>query len=322
MKAARIILGSLALLVAVVAGLFGWFVYSPPPEKPTLSGTLSRGTFEVDGRERSYLLYTPKDLPRGAPLVVAMHGSDEDGAHMRIITGYGFERLADQHGFAVAYPDGYGGNWDGCNVVGDYSANKLAIDDVKFLDALTDKLVADIGVDPKRVFATGISRGAHMAYRLALEAPEHFRAVAAVSGNVPAPENFKCHPAASGRASVMIMVGTADPLDPFQGGDVSFYGMYKRGTVLSAEKSGEYFASHAGLPATPAITEQHLADGNGVQQFLWGQGSATEVELVAIQGGGHGMPQPYWRNPRILGPTAKLDGPAMIWEFFARQQSR
>jgi polyhydroxybutyrate depolymerase len=44
------------------------------------------------------------------------------------------------------------------------------------------------------------------------------------------------------------------------------------------------------------------------------------VELVAIHGGGHGMPQAYWRNPRLLGPTADLDGTAMIWAFFARQQ--
>jgi hypothetical protein len=64
---------------------------------------------------------------------VLMHGSDENGARIRIETGYGFERLADEHGFAVVYPDGYEGYWNACNIVGDYSANKLNIDDVGFL---------------------------------------------------------------------------------------------------------------------------------------------------------------------------------------------
>src|SRR5712672_1280142 len=43
--------------------------------------------------------------------------------------GMGFERLADERGFAFVYPDGYEGYWNGCNMVGDYSANKLNIDD-------------------------------------------------------------------------------------------------------------------------------------------------------------------------------------------------
>jgi polyhydroxybutyrate depolymerase len=317
----RIFLGSLAAIVVLLAASFFLFVYPATSEAPPLSGTLSKASLAVGGLKRTYLTYIPKGLPKGAPLVIVMHGSDQDGADARAWTGYGFDRLADAQGFAVAYPDGYGGNWNACNSVGDYSANKLDIDDVGFLTGLADKLIGELGIDPTRVFAAGVSRGGQMAYRLALEAPSRFRAVAAVSANLPAPENFKCHPAAHGKASVMIMVGTADPLDPFQGGEVTFYGMYKRGTVLSAEKSGEYFAAFAGLPATPAITEQYVGGGTEVEEFLWGKGSATEMELVAIQGGGHGMPQLDWRNPRILGPTAKVDGPAMIWEFFARQQT-
>lgn len=81
---------------------------------------------------------------------------------------------------------------------------------------------ADIGIDPARAFATGISRGGHMAFRLALEAPTRFRAVAAVAANVPAPENFKCKPAEAG-TSVMIMNGTKDPLNPFDGGEVRLF---------------------------------------------------------------------------------------------------
>jgi polyhydroxybutyrate depolymerase len=65
-----------------------------------------------------------------------------------------------------------------------------------------------------------------------------------------------------------------------------------------------------------------VAEGVGVERVQWGNGSKIEVELVAIHGGGHGIPQPYQRHPRLLGPSpAEPNGPAMIWAFFARQRS-
>src|ERR1035441_5005124 len=195
-------------LVGVLGALFGYFGYSPAPEVPQLSGTLTRGTMTVGGLNRTYRTYLPRGLAKGAPLVLVMHGAGENGARMRIETGYGFEILADQHGFAVVYPNAYEGYWDVCNIVGDVSANGLNIDDVGFLTRMADKLVSEIGIDPGRVFAAGSSRGGFMAYRLALEAPSRFLAVAAVSANVPSPENFKCKPAAQGTSSVMIMNGT------------------------------------------------------------------------------------------------------------------
>jgi nitrate reductase NapE component len=129
----RFVLWGLISVVALGGALFGYFVYSPAPEVPRLSGTLTKGTIEVGGLKRTYLTYVPRGLAKGAPLVMVMHGSDENGARIRIETGYGFERLADERGFAVVYPDGYEGYWNACNIVGDYSANKLNIDDVGFL---------------------------------------------------------------------------------------------------------------------------------------------------------------------------------------------
>jgi polyhydroxybutyrate depolymerase len=319
----RFFLWGLIVVVALGGALFGYFVYSPAPEVPRLSGKLTKGAIEVGGRKRTYLSYVPQGLPKGAPLVVLMHGSGQNGAHVRVWTGYGFDRLADEHGFAVVYPDGYEGYWNACNIVGDYSANKLNIDDVGFLGALVDKLVSEIGVDPGRVFATGVSRGGHMAFRLALEAPSRFRAVAAVSANVPTPENFKCKPAVEGTSSVMIMNGTKDPLNPFAGGEVKLFGLLKRGKVRSSRDSGQYFADLNNIAGTPQTNETQVADGVHVQRVLWRNGSRVEVELVAIHGGGHGIPQPYWRYPRILGPTPREpNGPAVIWAFFERQRPK
>jgi polyhydroxybutyrate depolymerase len=319
----RFFLRGLIIVVALGGALFGYFIYSPGPEVPRLSGKLTKETLEVGGRKRTYLTYVPQGLAKGAPLVVVMHGSGQAGADMRKWTGYGFERLADEHGFAVVYPDGYQGFWNACNIVGDYSANQLNIDDVGFLTGMVDKLIPEIGVDPGRVFAVGISRGGAMAIRLALEAPSRFRAVAAVSESVPTPENFKCKPAGQGSSSVIIMNGTKDPIVPFDGGEVKFLGLLKRGKVRSSRESSQYFADLNHITGTPETNEGQVTDGIRVEQVLWRSDSPIEVELVAIHGGGHGIPQPYWRYPRILGPTAReLNGPEVIWAFFKRQRPR
>jgi len=322
-KVLRFFLWGLIVVVTLGGALFGYFVYSPTPQVPRLSGKLTEGAIEWGGLKRTYLTYVPQGLPKGAPLVVVMHGSGQNGAEMRVWTGYGFERLADERGFAVVYPDGYEGYWNACNVVGDYSANKLNIDDVGFLAGMVDKLISEIGVDRGRVFATGISRGGHMAFRLALEGPSRFRAVAAVAANVPTPENFKCRPSGKGTSSVMIMNGTKDPINPFEGGEVKLFGLLKRGKVRSSRESGQYFADLNNISGTPETNETQVTDGVNVQQVLWRNDSKIEVELVAIHGGGHGIPQPYWRYPRLLGPAPKEpNGPAVIWAFFERQRPK
>jgi len=310
-------------LVAVLGALFAYFAYSPAAEVPQLSGTLTQGMMTVGGLTRTYRTYMPHGLAKGAPLVVVMHGAGENGARIRIETGYGFDRLADEHGFAVVYPNGYGGYWAVCNVAGDTSANGRNIDDVGFLTGMADKLVSEIGVDPGRVFVAGSSRGGFMAFRLALEATSRFRAVAAVSANVPSPENFKCKPTGQGTSSVMIMNGTEDPLVPFDGGSVSLFGLfYKMGKVRSSRESGQYFADLNHIAGAPERNETQVADGVRVEQVLWRNNSNVEVELVAIHGGGHGIPQPYRRHPRLLGPSPKEpNGPAVIWAFFERQRS-
>jgi polyhydroxybutyrate depolymerase len=319
----RFCLYALLAIVASVVALFGYFVYTPAPEKPHLSGTLTRGALDVDGTTRTYLTYVPGGTAKGVPVVLVMHGSGESGARIRAETGYGFDRLADEHHFVVVYPDAAGnGDWNACGTVGDDRSNARSVDDVRFLTGVVRKLAIEIGVDPNRAFAAGSSRGGFMAFRLALEAPSAFRAVAAVSANVHTPDNFKCKPAADRTSSIMIMNGTKDPLVPFDGGEVSFLGFsYKYGRVMSSQESARYFADLNHIAGPPATNETQVADGVRVKDMTWHNESNTEVELVAIDGGGHGIPQPYRRHARVLGPSPREpNGPAVIWAFFDRQR--
>ncbi len=310
----RLFVFSLIVVVAFVAALFGYFIYSPDPDLPRLSGTLAKGSIDVGGQKRTYRSYVPRDLAKGAPLVLVMHGSGENGPRIRLETGYEFERLADEHGFAVVYPDSYSFDWNDCGKIGDYAENGREVDDVRFLVALADSLISQIGADRSRVFATGVSAGGFMSLRLALEAPSRFRAVAAVAASVQTPENFNCAPAGTG-TSVMIMNGTKDPLVPFDGGEINLLGwFYKSGNVRPARESAQYFADLNQLTGEPETKRTAAADGVTVEQVLWRNDAKPEVELVAINGGGHGLPQRYFRRPRLLGPSPMApDGPAMIW---------
>lgn len=319
--------GSLGF-IAIAVGLFVYLLYTPEPEMPQLSGVLTKATIEVDGQKRTYRTYLPKDLAKGAPLLIVMHGSGQNGEQIRMETGYGFDRLADQFGFGVVYPSASSFNWNDCSKVDDISVDGQELNHVKFLTLLTDKLITENGFDPQRVFATGVSSGGLMSLRLAIEAPARFRAVAAVSANVPAKDNFKC--AISGQSSsVMLMNGTEDPIVPYNGGETSLLGLFYKGGILkSSQDSAKFFADLnkiGGAPVRNPATNSALMQSEDQSKFaraIWKNEGKIEVELLTIYGGGHGMPQPYWKRPRLVGPSPMApNGPTLIWDFFARQHN-
>lgn len=325
MRMVRRVLAGLAVLILLLAGAFAWLLYAPSPAAPRLDASVQRDSLRVGERTRRYAFYAPARLPPDPPLVLALHGSMGDAQKMRRETAYGFERLADRHGFIVVYPEGYEGHWNDCRKKGPYAAKQLGIDDVGFMRALAARFRAAHGVDSARVFAVGISNGGHLGYRLALEAPGLVRAVAAVGANLPAPENMDCAPAA-GTASVLIMNGTEDPINPYEGGRVTLFGFGDRGNVLSARQSAAYFARRSGIAGAPATERIAQPPGSGptfAERAAWRSAAGDEVVLYTIHGGGHSIPQPHARSPRLLGRTHRaLDGPAEIWSFFARQGTR
>ena len=308
-----------ALLLVALALAYGYLLYTPDPELPQLSGQLDSKSIEHGGLTRTYLLYMPADLKPGSPLVFALHGSMGNPEQMRVATGYGFERLADEHGFAVVYPQGYKNYWNDCRTEAPFETSRLNIDDVGFLRSVIAKLHDGILIDPKRVYAMGISNGGHMAYRLALEAPAAFAAVAACAANLPTDANCKC--SKSGKpVSVLIMNGTEDPINPFEGGEVSLFGVGNRGSVLSAWDSFEYFLKLNGLYSedlAPNPGKGIIKDGGNIATYPDEGGPAAA--LYVVRGAGHVIPQPWWRYPRLLGFTPKTpNGPEEMWKFFAR----
>ncbi|MEG6657450.1 PHB depolymerase family esterase, partial [Pseudomonas aeruginosa] len=136
----------LLLVLALLAGAW-WWLQDEALRTPALAGHSEDSSLKVAGLRRHYLLYVPPGVTEGAPLLVVLHGSRGDGAQMRRISGYGFDRLAAQEGFLVAYPDGFEGHWNDCRKAASYSARLRDVDDVAFLRALVARLAQEYRVD-------------------------------------------------------------------------------------------------------------------------------------------------------------------------------
>lgn len=131
---------------------------------------------EHAGKERSYLLVVPdKADDKPLPLIVAMHFSPGSGKLMSELSG--FSDLALREGFIVAYPDGINGSFDALGCCGNE-------DDVGFIKAMIERVRAEHNIDAKRIYATGISNGADMSFKVATELPDTFAAIAPVSGGM------------------------------------------------------------------------------------------------------------------------------------------
>lgn len=308
-----------ALVIVLIAILFVSLRSTSAPE-PRLPGRLERGALVHGGRSRTWLAYVPSTVDAHPAVVLVLHGSLGSAAQARRAYGFDFDRLAEQHRFVAVYPQGYDGHWNDARVQGNYAAKREHVDDVGFLHALVDRLAAEHGADRTRVYVTGVSNGGQMTMRLALETPEFARAYAPVVASLPIRENLAITPKGA-PVSILFMNGTADPMNPWNGGKVSLYGLWgNRGNVLSADATVAYFRQLAGLAGAPVRTplpDVDPDDGSDAERFDWRAPGHRAVTLVRIDGGGHEVPNPSAYGPRLLGRNNRdFHAADEIWNFF------
>lgn len=270
----------------------------------------STRTVHIAGLERSYLVHIPLAIVAGSPLpvVLVFHGGGgnaENAAHMT-----GFDSLADKSGFLAVYPNGTGRlddallTWNAGECCGYAMQNH--IDDVGFIRALLQDLRSVVAIDDKRIYATGMSNGALMAYRLACELSDQIAAIGPVSGTLNFPA---CAPAQP--VSVIHFHGTADQHIPYEGGngpesltDTNF---------ASVESSIQFWVANDRCGSSPA--RETFADI--VRTTYQDCASGTGVELYTIQAGGHAWPggTSGWEGGDA--PTRTISASQLIWDFFA-----
>lgn len=313
----RVVIGALAVIAAAACTPTG--MASGDPDSTLAdpagavqsdrdeSGSLTRHSAMVDDLERTWLTYVPSGVDGiTAPLLIVLHGTGDTASGIRGGIGPDFEKLADEHGFSVAYVDGHRNNWNECRSEGDWPAKERDLDDVGLV-----REVARAHASQGPVYAVGFSSGGHMAMRLALEAPDLVDGVAAVAANPPTADNQTCDDAGEA-VPIMFVQGREDSVNPLDGGEVlvgSGPFASSRGDVFSAVDGGEWFAERNGAVIDPApVTER---DGHA-ETSTW-QGP-DPVRLVVLDRSGHSFPTLSGRWG--LDGGARYDAPGQIWRFF------
>ena len=266
------------------------------------------GHLSAGGVDRTYLLYVPSTYrpAHPVPLVLVFHGAG--GWPRQMARHTGFTALAEREGFIVAYPAGLGRRWN------DGRGFRTPHDDVGFIRALLDTLGRELSIDPRRIYATGISNGAMFSYRLACDLPGIFAAVAPVAGAMPAALVPACEHGTP--VALAAFQGTADPLVPYDGGGVAF----RRGQVLSAARSVEMWATSAGCAPEPSVTmaPDRARDGMRVRMTSYaGCREGRDVDLYTIEGGGHTWPGGPASGRRWGRVTRDISATFEIWAFFS-----
>ncbi|SDS38067.1 alpha/beta hydrolase family esterase [Actinoplanes derwentensis] len=268
-------------------------------------------TIDVGGRVRTFTLVTP---PGGefARLLLVFHGSTQRGEVFRKFTGNAFDEIA---GTAVAYLDGFRGNWNDARKGSRFPARVHDIDDVAFAEAVVKRVA-----DGRETYAAGYSNGGGMVIRLLHERPDLIAGAAIVAAQQPMPDNLLVPGLPVVPKPVVIFHGTKDRIVPYQGGEMAHWAQLAfrvGGGMLSAPETAAYFAGRNGITTAPVETALPRRSGPPVTRIDHRQDGCAPVTLYAVHGGGHTVPGPK-ASPVLMGRTATdvLTVPAMV-DFFA-----
>ena len=299
-------MGSLQLNVSIVS-VNGGLDSNPDNDSQTIAiAVLDYGTITAGGIEREYIFYRPASASANCPLVYVCHGYT--GSAQGIMDYSGFNALADIFGFAVCYPQGIDDSFGNAfwNVGYDFQNNET-VDDVAFLQMLTDAFEDDYGILEDEVFCTGMSNGGDFCYLLACEASEDFKAVAPISGMIMQNIMDNCSPL--NEVPILEIHGTNDNVTYYDGDPNNNDGW---GAYPSIPATIDFFVNLFGLEQEEVYSFEDVdpSDGSEVNAVRYGDpaGGCSEVRLYTVEGGGHDWPGAYG--------NMDIDASLEAWLFF------
>ena len=286
------------------------------PASPLSESARSPGLHRVElqhgGIKREYMLFVPAAYRSGspAPILFAFHGGMGNMKHFA--DNYGVTAAAETHGAIVVIPNGTGRS--GSATMGTWNAGECChwardnnVDDVGFVASILAEVSSQFTVDRRRVYATGMSNGAMMAYRLACELSGSFTAIAAVAGT---DNTTACRP--SKPVSVLHIHARDDERVLFDGG---------AGQANRDPAKVTHFTSVAATISSWTATNQCSSQA---QPILAIQGArcdryapcsgASSVQVCVTESGGHSWPGATSRRKTT---SASIDANKVMWDFFA-----
>ena len=276
------------------------------------------GSLEWEGRTRTYQVHLPRgyDGRKSLSLVIVLHGGGAPVGSAERMSA--MSPKADKEGFIAVYPNGTSAlpkkflTWNAWNCCA--YALKHDVDDVGFIRALIEKLEKEYNIDPKRIYATGLSNGAIMSYRLGVELSDKIAAIAPVEGAL----NID-NPRPTNPVSVIIFHGTSDQHVLYNGGVAKkSWERAVNPTMKRVDRSVSYAVSFWVKHDQCAPNSKKEQYGHIVHEVYTGCRDGTGVEVYTVIGQGHAWPGGknglYYAN--VDPPTQEISATDLMWDFF------
>lgn len=293
---------------SIRAGAAGvaWLAAALLVATPVLGASVGVERWRIDTPDgpRNAMVLPPPIVP--APTVVVLHGAVNSAGWAA--WRFGFKEAAAARGFAAAFPQGLGLQWNDGR-----GRTAPRADDVAFLHRLAAELVERGVARHDRIYVAGISNGGMMALRLVCEGAEFLAGVGTVIANMPADTGADCRPLRP--VPIVMFNGTADRLIPYEGGRVGLFNL--GGLVWGAERTAAFLAEANGCTPEPAGSDAEFGRMS-VTRLRWTScvRNAT-VTLYRMNGSGHIVPG---RRHILSGMrTDELSAAETILATFARE---
>jgi polyhydroxybutyrate depolymerase len=252
-----------------------------------------------------------------APAVIVLHGGGGNAENAMRMTGW--DRIAAREKLIAVYPNGTANRprvplltWNAGHCCA--AAMNNHVDDVGFVSAMIDALLASGRVEGSRVYVTGMSNGAMMAHRLGRELPTRIAAIAPVVGAI-----FGDEPPASAPMPAFIVVGADDDIVPGGGGAIGrnrqqLFETAADRDVAPAVAQAEYWARANGC----SDPMRHVHPGVTLTEWRACRSGAPVVFNV-VADNAHAWPGGEPGRAGAAHPTKAFDATEQIWAFFKSQ---
>lgn len=269
--------------------LFSWVLICSLSDGYSQSAAIKKDSIRVDGIDRSFLYKSPASKLKDPSLVFILHGSGGSGEQM-LKRAPELMDIADQENFIAVYPSGYLNYWNECRKAANSKANQMNINEEDFFKGMIRYFHQQYNINRRKVFVVGTSGGGHMAYKLALTMPDQIQAITAIIANLPDTNNLDC-PEMRKPMNVMIVNGTKDNTNPYDGGEV-ILGSGNFGFVRSTDRTFAYWSQLSGYTESPrmrVLPDTDPNDGKTIEEYVF-SGRNKEVILLKVIGGKHDYP--------------------------------